>query len=163
MEFTVEQRISASPDLVQHALVSPDFITACAELPRLGGCDLLDLEHSGEKVRMRVHRRFTGELNRAVTAVIDPEKLTWIEEIVYDLTHRKGTHRIVPDNYADRLSCSYTTAITADGDGSRRLATGTVGVRAPLGHGRVEQAIVSGLEEYAQAEAELLGRWPTRG
>jgi hypothetical protein len=39
------------------------------------------------------------------------------------------------------------------------VARGTLDVRAPIARRRVEGAIVSGLDEYAQAEADLLATW----
>jgi hypothetical protein len=45
------------------------------------------------------------------------------------------------------------------GESTRRLVTGDLTVHVPLVGGRVERAIVDGLEDHANAEAELLGRW----
>jgi hypothetical protein len=161
VEFTIVQRIASPLDAVEAALLDPAFIRASAALPRLGGCELLDEQRNGEQVRLRVRRRFTGELNVAVTRVIDPAKLTWVEVIDYDRTMHAAQHRIVPDTYGDRFSARYSTLLT-EGTGTQptvRTARGSVRVQAPLVAGRVERAIVSGLEEYADAEADLLTSW----
>ncbi|MBA3282609.1 MAG: DUF2505 family protein, partial [Acidimicrobiia bacterium] len=97
--------------------------------------------------------RFTGHLPSAVTAVIDPERLTWVQESVHDLDDGTTTFRLIPDHYPDRLKASGTFRVVSDGHGSRRVVNGDLKVRAPLVGGRVEQAIVSGLEEYLVAEA----------
>ena len=47
----------------------------------------------------------------------------------------------------------------ATGTSTRRVATGTLKVHVPLVGGRVEKAIVGGITEHADAEAELLGTW----
>ncbi|HEX6311036.1 MAG TPA: DUF2505 family protein, partial [Acidimicrobiia bacterium] len=118
-------------------------------------------QRDGERVHQRIRYRFTGDLSSAVTRVVDPDRLTWVDEAEHDLAARTSDHRIVPDNYADRLAATYAMQIHPDGtgDSSRMLVTGTVKVRMPLVGGRVERAIVSGLGEHAAAEAELLGRW----
>ncbi len=162
MNFRIEQRLAAPVDAVEGALVDANFIAATAELPKVGGAELLDQERDGDRVRQRIRYRFTGELSSAVTAVVDRDRLTWIDESDYDLTAHGSEHRIVPDHYGNRLQASYSVRLEPDGDGTRRVAEGTVKVRMPLVGGRVEKAIVSGLEEHAEAEAALLDRWVAR-
>lgn len=161
MNFRIEARIHAAMKAVAQALVDPRFIAATAELPKIGGAELLDQRHDGDRVRQRIRYRFTGDLSSAVTRVVDRDRLTWVDEADHDLASQRSDHRIVPDSYGDRLQASYVVLIDPDTDGhnSRMVVTGTVKVRVPLVGGRVERAIVSGLEEHAHAEAELLGRW----
>jgi hypothetical protein len=161
VNFTIEQRAAAAPDSVGDALVDPQFIAATVDLPKVGGAELLDQRRDGTTVHQRIRYHFTGELSRAVTKMIDPSRLSWVEESEHDLAAHRSEHRILPDHYADRLQASYSARLEPDGDDSRtrRVVSGMVKVRMPLVGGRVEKAIVSGLEEYATAEAELLGRW----
>jgi hypothetical protein len=159
MNFHIEQRIPAPLTAVEGALLDREFIAATAELPRLGEPQLLEQQRDGDRVHQRVHYRFTAQLSSAVTRVIDPAKLTWIDDARFDLTSHSARHRILPDYYADRLQASYNVILEPLGDSTRRVATGEVKVRVPLVGGRVERAIVSGLEEHAAAEADLLGRW----
>jgi hypothetical protein len=49
----------------------------------------------GDRVIVRVHYRFTADLPSAALAVIDPDKLTWIEETTYDLEHATSTSRLL--------------------------------------------------------------------
>jgi hypothetical protein len=163
VNFRIEQRVAASPAAIDEALVDADFIAATAELPKVGGAELLEQQRDGTRVRQRIRYRFTGELSSAVTAVVDRHRLTWVDEADYDLAAHRSEHRIVPDHYGNRLQASYSSRLEADGDGAtRRIAEGTVKVRMALVGGRVERAIVSGLEEHADAEAALLARWLTR-
>lgn len=164
MKFRIEQQLAVSPAAVAEALVDADFIAASADLPKIGGAELLDQERDRTRVRQRIRYRFTGELSSAVTAVVDRDRLTWVDESEHDLVAHRSEHRIVPDHYGNRLQASYSTRLDADGDGvTRRIAEGAVKVRMPLVGGRVERAIVSGLQEHARAEAALLERWVARG
>ena len=106
--------------------------------------------------------RFTGNLAPAVTAVVDPSKLTWVDHATFELAARGARHEIRPDHYADRLSCRFDDVLHPTDDGSRRVLTGTLQVRAFLVGGKVEGAIVSGLREYTAAEGALLNEWLAR-
>lgn len=159
MKFRIEQRIPAPLAAVEAALLDRDFVAASADLPKLGAPELLELQRDGDRAHQRIRYRFTAQLSGAVTRVIDPDKLTWVDDARYDLTSHTSRHRILPDNYADRLQATYDVALEPLGDSTRRLVTGQLTVHVPLVGGRVERAIVDGLEEHANAEAELLGRW----
>jgi len=137
-----------------------DFIAGLAALPKLGSPELLDQRQEGDTVTQRVRYRFGGALSSAVTRVIDPAKLVWVEEVVFDLTTHTAPFRILPENYADRLRCQGTYRFEADGpDRSRRLAEGELTVRFPLVGGKVERAIVSGLADQAREQEGLVARW----
>ena len=159
MNFRIEQRIPAPLTAVEAALLDSDFVAATADLPKLGAPDLLENARDGDRAHQRIRYHFTAPLSGAVTRVVDPAKLTWIDDATYDLTSHTSRHRIVPDNYADRLKAAYDVTLEALGDSTRRLVTGELTVHVPLVGGRVERAIVDGLEEHANAEAELLGAW----
>ncbi len=112
---------------------------------------------------MRFH--FTGNLSSAVTTVVDPAKLTWVEESVHDLAGHTVTFRMNPDHYADRLRSRGSVRYEPDGPGTTlRLTEGELTVKVPLllGGGRtagmVEGAIVSGLREHMAAEVEVVER-----
>lgn len=159
MRFAVEQRFPAPLGAVEAALVDPAFLARLALLPKLGEPQLLASEVDGPIVRQQVRYRFAGELAPAVTAVVDPRRLTWVEHTTFDRRSHRGEHRIEPDHYGDRLRCSYTTQLSGHGRFTSRVTEGELRVRFPLVSGRVERAIVSGLVEHAELEAEVLGRW----
>ncbi len=48
---------------------------------------------------------------------------------------------------------------TGDGASTVRRSTGDLTIRMPLVGGRVEQAIVSGLQEHLESEVPLVERW----
>src|SRR5262249_39164023 len=159
MNFRIEQRIPAPLTAVEAALLDREFIAATATLPKLGEPELLEQQRDGDRVHQRVRYRFTAELSSAVMRVIDPAKLTWIDDARFDLTPHTARDAILPEYSADRLQASYAVTLEPLGNSTRRVATGELKVRVPLLGGRVERAIVSGLEEHAAAEADLLGRW----
>jgi len=156
VDFTIAQQLRGSPTAVLDQLLSDEFLAARAELPKLSGSEVLALTRDQTTAHVRVRMRFTARLAPAVTAVVDPDKLTWVDDATYELTERVARHEIQPDHYADRLSCTYEEVLQDAGGETHRTLSGSLKVRAILVGGRVEAAIVSGLREYAAAEADLL-------
>ncbi len=120
---------------------------------------------TGDRVALRVRYRFTGDLAPAARAVLDPDKLTWVEESSHDLAARKVTFVLEPDHYADRFQAhgSYRFEVDpADTQHTLRLAQGDVKVRALLVAASVERAIISGLKEHLDDEVALLEHFLAR-
>lgn len=160
VRFRIEQPVAAPPAAVQDALLDRDFLARLAELPKLGSPELLDQRREGDLVIQRVRYQFVGDLNSAARRIVDPARLSWVEESTTDTSSYVTTFRIVPDNYANLLKSGGTFRLQPRGDaGTLRVAEGDVDVRVPLVGRKVEQAIVSGLQEHAGAEAEVLERW----
>lgn len=153
MRFEVTQHYASPVDAVLALYTEPDFVTSLGELPRIGRPEVLEHRPEPGRLTTRIRFRFTADLPSAATAVIDRDRLTWIEETVYDLGARRAAVRLLPDHYPDRLTASAAVAFTDDGrGGSVRQVRGELKVRMPLVAGKVERAIVDGLEEYLDAE-----------
>lgn len=160
MRFRLEQRLPAPPNEVQEAVLDPAYLERLASLPKLGKPELLSQERRGDTVVQRVRYAFAGELSGAVRKVVDPERLTWVEVSEVDFASNTTHFDIEPDHYGSMLTGSGVITITADGNGgSLRTAKGEVKVRVPLVGGKVERAIVSGLEDHAAAEEAALRGW----
>ena len=159
MRFRIEQRFGATVDGVEAAFTDPAFIESLAALPQLGRPQLLERTEDGPTVRTLVRYAFAGDLSSAVRRVVDPARLTWVEDATLDRAAHRSRFTILPDHYAALLRCHGTAESRADGDGSRRVTTGEIEVPMPLVGGKVERAIVSGMEEHAAAEVSLIEQW----
>jgi hypothetical protein len=159
VDFAIEVSLAHSPAAAQDALVDPDFIHSTANLPKVGGAHVLECTRNDHTVRVRVRYKFTAPLSRAVTSVIDPDNLTWVDDETVDLASFRSEHQLLPDHYADRLDAHYTTVLTPDGDGARWTMRGALDVRAPLVGGKVARVIVDGIREAAVAKGVLLDEW----
>ena len=159
MHFDFTQRFQADIADVADAFCDPGYYDALAASPKLGTPAVLSRTVDGDIVVMRVRYRFAGELSSAARAVLDPDKLTWVEESTHDLANHVVTFTLQPDHYADRFkaSGSYRFDVDlADADATIRRAQGDVKVRAPLVASAVERAIISGLKEHLDEEETLL-------
>ena len=157
MRFQIEQVIAGPVDAVARLYTESRFYERLGELPKLGRPEVLDRREDGTAVHLAVRFRFTGNLSPAVTKVVDPAKLSWVEESVHDLARHTVTFIMRPDNYADRLRASGSTRFEPAGeDGTRRVTEGDLTVRVPLVGRSAEGAIVSGLREHLAAEVAVV-------
>ena len=159
MDFTIEVSLAHPPTEVQDALLDPDFLHTTANLPKLGGAEVLECTRDEHTARRRIRYKFTAPLSRAVTSVIDPDNLTWVDDGTFDLAAFRSEHVLLPDHYADRLDAHYTTALAPDGAGACWTMQGSLDVHAPLVGGKVAHVIVDGLREAATAQGVLLDEW----
>ena len=105
MDFMIDQVYAACGDEVARAYASPELYERLVGLPKLSTPEVLDHRIDGTTVRLQLRYRFIGDLSPAVTAVVDPAKLTWVEYSEHDLAARTVRYRLAPDHYADRLRC----------------------------------------------------------
>jgi hypothetical protein len=162
VRFTLDQELPGTVEEVLEVLADPGFVPELGALPKVGPPELLEHRVADGTLHERVRYRFTGALSPAVTRVLDPSRLVWVQETTYDLEGGTASFRIVPEHYANRLRCSGRYRFTARSGGSRRAIEGDLTVSYPLVGRAVERAILSGLEEHLGAEAELIGRWLAR-
>jgi hypothetical protein len=157
MRFEIAQEFTGAPEAVARIYTEPRFYELLGELPALGKPEVLDRREEGRVVHIAVRFRFTGHLSGAVTKVVDPNKLTWVEESAHDLDRLAQTFRMKPDHYPDRLRSEGSARYEpTGGGGTRRLTRGEVAVRVPLVGKSVEGAIVSGLREHLAAEVAVV-------
>jgi hypothetical protein len=166
VHFRLEQVFSAPLEDVEGTYIDPGFLERMADLPRLGRPELLEQVEEGPMVRQWIRYRFEGQLSSTVTRVVDPARLTWVEEAILDRRSHRTTFVIVPDHYGHRFESSGTFTLLDRSRGDQpetaRVTEGDVKVHFPLVGGRVERAIVSGLAEHAEAEVALVHQWMGR-
>jgi hypothetical protein len=160
MRFTIDQDFAAPVDAVAAAYVDPEFLGRLSRLPKLGRPTLVHRVEAGDLVHQWVKYAFTGDVNAAVRRVVDPARLTWIEESTFDRRTLTTTFKIVPDHYRHLLRSSGTLVFESTGDSrSRRRAEAELKVTVPLVGGKVEQAMLAGLREHAALEIGVVEEW----
>jgi hypothetical protein len=160
VRFELVQNLRADIQAVQEAFVSDDFLLELGRLPKLGSPAFLDRHEEGHRIRQRVRYAFVGRLSPAVTAVVDPKRLTWVEDALIDPVAHTVSFAILPDHYAGMLEASGKVTLTASPNGgTTRRTAGEVKVRVPFVGRKVEAAIVSGLRDHAALEADAIDQW----
>jgi hypothetical protein len=156
VRFTVEQRFATDADETARAFTEPELYAGFADLPKVSVPQVLGCEADADVVRLRIRYRFAGQLSSAARAVIDPGRLTWVDESTHDLARRHVRFVLRPDHYGDRFRCSGEYRVEPLGAGCRRHATIEVKVSAPFVGGAVERAIELGLREHLADETEVV-------
>lgn len=159
MQFEITQRFTSPATDVEQAYADSALYPTLVGLPKLGGIEVIEEHDEPTAVELSIRFRFTGHLPGAVTAVVQPEKLTWVQRSRHEIGKRSATFVLEPDHYPDRLRAGGSFLVESSGSGALRIVRGELKVRAPLFAGRVENAIVSGLEEYLVAEAPAVDAW----
>ncbi len=160
MRFTIDQHFSGSLASVETAFTDPDFIEHLGQLPDLGRPTLVHRVEAGDLLHLWVRYAFTGEVNSAVRRVVDPGRLSWVEESTLDRRTHHTTWRIVPEHYRNLLRGSGTFVLSEVEPGRTwRLTEAEIKVSVPLVGGKVEAAIVSGLREHAAVEEGVVDSW----
>lgn len=162
MDFHIEQRFPAPRAAVEGALVDEAYIARLGGLARLGEPRLLQHRDDGRHVHQQVRYRFVGELNSRVRRFVDPARLTWVEDAVFDRAAHRTSIRILPDHYRELLHCSIDVSFVAKGEEETvRVAEGSIEIPIPIFGRQAEAAIVSGMREHAEAEIPVLLDWLT--
>lgn len=154
MDFSVQQRYPTTAEAVLSVYADADFYVDLGGGERIGPPEVLDRSQEGDVVTMRIRYRFTAELPDAAARFVDKDKLTWVEHTEYDLSALIARSTLTADHYDSLLTASatHTYRDEAPDDGSVRHISGQLGVAVPLLGGKVERAIVEGLEEHLEAE-----------
>jgi hypothetical protein len=148
---------------VARAYVEPGLYELIGDASSLGRPEVVDIAVDGDTAVVELRYHFTGELNAAARAALDPDKLSWVEHSTHDLARHRLEFRLVPDHYRDRFKASGDASVAARGAGSVRTVRGSLSVKAPLVGRAVEKAIVSGLRDHLAAEAKAVDRFLAGG
>lgn len=159
MRFELLQSFCAPIADVEAAFTHPEILAHLNELPHVGRPEFLDQQDLGDTVNQRVRYRFVGRLSPAVTAVVDPARLSWVQESVLERESHHTRVSIHPDHYPDRLRCKGLIRLTEVDGRTYRSTEAELTVSLPLFASSVERAIVAGLREHAAAEAAAVQRW----
>ena len=147
--------------------MDPLPVSAMGSLKDVGAPVVESQHRTGDSMRQRVVYRFTGKLPGAVTAVIDPKRLTWTEDTTIDTVRGSARFTMTPVHYPNFFTASGTWSLRADARSTAaspvtlRLIEGELKVRSPVPFvgGQVEKAIVSGLGERLADEPAAFARW----
>lgn len=154
MKSTDTQQIDAPAAAAATVLADPRFYLSRDSTLDISVIELVDHQVAEDRVSLKVRYAFTGSLNAAARALLDPKRLTWVQASEHDLVNGRVSFTIHPDHYPERLRCRGRYRITPDGDGSSQRTVATeLHVRAPVVAAQVERALMDGLRRELDAQA----------
>ena len=162
MRFRIEQRYRVTAADVGRALSSVEYLTtAMAELPDIGRPEVRSHRVVGDITHLELEYRFGGSLPSVARRVVDPAKLSWIEETSIDASQWTAVFTMTPTHYSSFFRCRGTWHLVQRPGETTRVIEGELKVNSPVPFvgGQVERAIVSGLRERLAREPPLLERW----
>jgi hypothetical protein len=160
MDFSATERIAAPRDQVIQALADPAYYEFLAtSVTSLKPPELLGASVSDTEVALHVRYAFAGELSGAAKMAIDASKLTWVIDTRLDLASYVATLDLIPDHYADLISCDAGLSFEADGDETVEVFDGSLTVKIPLLGATAERVIVGGLLRHLSDEAAAVARF----
>lgn len=154
MKSTDTQNIAAPAGAATRVLADPRFYLSRESAEAIRATELVDHSVDGDRVELKIRFAFTGDLNAAARAILNPDKLTWVQVTDHDLATGRVAFKILPDNYADRLRCQGRYTVAPDGDdASIRTVATEIHVKAPLVAGQVERVILDGFRNELESQA----------
>ena len=156
-KFLVTQQFEASSETVHQAYRQEGTWRSFGGLPFVGDPVVTSFQAS-DPTLIETSYRVSIDLPPLATTFIDPEKMTFVEATTLH-TDGSGSFVIVPDHYGKLLKASgRIEMVPFDTNRCERLIHGSVevslGWSGKLFEGPVEDAIVAGLKQALQAQAD---------
>jgi hypothetical protein len=101
VKFEVKQRVEASVDEVEKALLHPEYLAfLLAHHPVLLEAQALELKDEGDRIRRRIRYRPKPVIKHVGPKEIPPEWFAFVEESTWDKRRKELTFRNVPTSHA---------------------------------------------------------------
>jgi len=162
VKICVDQPIAATPEEAQAAFLDPAFYESLGELEGISAPEVRSFSSGPERARIALGYRFSGDLSGPARALLDPAKITWVQETEVDLATGRSEVRMVPDNYGGLLSFNGWYDLRPDGGtGCCQHLEADLRVHIPLLGPLAERTIAESLRENLAGMARLLERYIT--
>lgn len=157
VRFSVKQHFVQPPDEVIQAYADPEVWERLPPFERVKIVEVLGRSGPKSTPVLRVRYRFVADLPSAARAVLDPAKLTWVQQTTFDMQRRTSRISFFADHYADRFKASAVANFTDD-EACTRSVSGDLRIKVLLVAGQVENAIVDGLKDYLHEERAAMAK-----
>ena len=126
------------------------------------GRHLVRLDRTDTRIIRHVAYEPAREAGHAIEHAYGNNRASFIEELDYDLTTRRGTWQTIPNRWADRVRNAGTIELAHTPAGTRRTVQGEVKVSA-FGFGKiVERMVVAEIEKSYTATTAFTRAWLAR-
>jgi hypothetical protein len=156
VRFGFEQRWTASVDAVEAVYLDEAFWSGLTGLTKTSPPEVLEVSRTGGRAVVRLRYRLSVDLPREAARFIDPDDVAWVEHTEWNLAERRADMRFEPVQAAALMKASAISTLSAAGGDTTRQIKGELRVRIPLLGGRVEHAVVDGIGEHLDEEADAV-------
>jgi hypothetical protein len=156
MRFSADHVLPGPPADVVAVWLDPRFHETL-DLPDLSRPEVVEASTTGTASLLRLRYEFTGHLDPVVRKLLGNRKLTWIQDLHFDMVMMRGRLTFAAEADAKRLyGDADVTLESTGGNETRRHITGELHVRIPVIGGSGEKRIVPGLVTRLDVEAAAL-------
>ncbi len=156
MRFSADHELPAPPADVVAVWLDPAFHEQL-DLPDLSRPEVVEASTTGTTSVVRLRYEFTGHLDPVVRKLLGNRKLTWVQDLHFDLALLRGRLTFAAEADAKRLHGDADVTLEATGEGTtHRHIAGDLHVRIPVIGGSGEKRIVPGLVARLDVEAAAL-------
>jgi hypothetical protein len=156
MRFSADHLLPAPPTDVVSVWLDPRFHETL-DLPDLSRPEVVEASATGTTSVLRLRYEFTGHLDPVVRKLLGNRKLTWVQDLHFDMAMMRGSLTFAAEADAKRLHGDADVTLESTGQNTtRRHITGELHVRIPVIGGSGEKRIVPGLVTRLDVEAVAL-------
>jgi uncharacterized protein DUF2505 len=156
MRFSVDNEFPGPPADVVAIWLDPKFHEQL-DLPDLSRPDVLEASTTGTTSLVKLRYEFTGHIDPIAKKVLGNRKLTWLQELHFDMATLRGTLTFAAEADPKRLNGEANVTLQSGSDDTtRRHIEGDLHVRVPLIGGKAERSIVPGIVRRLDVEAAAL-------
>jgi len=160
MKVVLDVAIKASPKEAQAALLEPAFYQSLGQLGAIAAPEVRSISRTNKSAHLVLHYRFAGQLNGIARSMLDPDKLTWVQETEVDLARLRTQVRMVPDNYEQLISFNgWYELRRSEGRKCTQHFEADLRVHLPLVGPLAERAITSSIRDNVVSTAKVLERY----
>ena len=138
------------------------FHAALAEAVKINR-ELLRFDRGPERIVRHVCVQPRREIPAPVAKLLGGKRLSYIEELEYQVGRYHGTWRIVPPVLADKIAIGGTLDLEAAAGGVRRVLAGAIDVTLFGLGGLVEKVVVSNVVKSYDDAAAFTAQWILAG
>ena len=159
MEFDLRHRFAAPTTVVADAILDRSYQESLDGIGPLRSRTLLAQDEVDGVVVRKVRCVLDADFAGPAKAILGNSDPAWVEESTWSPEAMEWKWTIHPEVAASILSAHGVMALYPDGEGTSRKVAGEIDVNFPFIGGNIANAIVTGVTQVYDEEAERLARW----
>ncbi len=120
--------------------------------------EIVEESSTGTTSLLKLRYEFTGHLDPIAKKLLGNRKLTWLQELHFDMAMLRGRLTFAAEADPNRLNGEAAVTLEADDDATTRHIAGDLHVRVPLIGGKAERSIVPWHRAAARRRRRRAGR-----
>jgi hypothetical protein len=157
MDFKMEHSFDCPVGKITPILAAGEDLVPMEDLPNVSQRKVIERKREGTKLHSKLEWCVHGQIPKIAQKLIDPDKLTFLEQTVWDDETATFTTRIIPHFLKDKFDCRTTSAWSAiDANRAKRTFSGKLEIKIPIIGSIVEKTIIDYLKKNNDKNAVMV-------